>query len=264
MDDEISRYNRTRWAALVAADAVFTRPVLDLTPATAQAWVNPDGRWGDLHDQAVCCLATGGGQQGPAFALLGAQVTVVDLSPEQLAQDTRAARHYGVPLHTLVADMRDLHALPTAGFDLVWQAYALNFVPDARVVFEQVARLLRPQGYYHFHVANPFALGVQAGDWTGSGYPLRDPYRNGAQIPTSDPTWVYGTGAPDQPAIPPPREYRHTLTQLINGLTAAGFTLLALDDQIDAPADPTATPGTWAHFTAILPPWFALTARRNP
>src|SRR3954463_3176373 len=116
--DEIARYNQTRWNALAAADAVFTRPAHDLTPEKALARLDPDGRLGPLTNRKVLCLASGGGQQGPAFALLGAQVTVVDLSAAQLARDEAAAQQYGVTIATLEADMRDLGRLPQQHFDL--------------------------------------------------------------------------------------------------------------------------------------------------
>ena len=40
-----------------------------------------------LNGLKVLCLASGGGQQAPIFAVLGAEVTLIDASPKQLAQD---------------------------------------------------------------------------------------------------------------------------------------------------------------------------------
>jgi 2-polyprenyl-3-methyl-5-hydroxy-6-metoxy-1,4-benzoquinol methylase len=53
---------------------------LQLDTASARACIDPDGWLGALDGLRVLCLASGGGQQSAAFALLGAQVTVVDLS----------------------------------------------------------------------------------------------------------------------------------------------------------------------------------------
>src|SRR3712207_7981831 len=47
--------------------------------------------------------------------------------------------HYHVAIEAVQGDMRDLSRF-AAAFDLVWQPYSLNFVPDARAVFGQVAR----------------------------------------------------------------------------------------------------------------------------
>src|SRR5438876_2531692 len=107
--DEIARYNIDRWEALVRARAVFTRPRLDLTPESARELADPDGGGlGAIAGKQVLCLAGGGGQQSAAFALLGAQVTVLDLSPAQLERDREAAAHYQLTIKIEQGDMRDL------------------------------------------------------------------------------------------------------------------------------------------------------------
>ncbi len=249
--DEIARYNITRWQALVRANALFTRPYLDLDAASARAKIDPEGRLGEIQGKAVLCLAGGGGQQSAAFALLGARVTVVDLSEEQLQKDRQAAAHYQVNIQTIQGDMRDLSALSAAAFDIVWQPYSLNFVPDVRGVFGQVARVLRRNGIYRFNCANPFVSGLTERDWNGAGYSLKEPYRDGAQVTYPDSAWVYASGE----SIPQPREYRHTLSTLINGLVGQGFVIQHLSDSADFSSDPSAAPGTWEHFTSIAPPW---------
>ena len=249
--DEIARYNVTRWRALAQANALFTRPYLHLDAAFAHAKIDTEGRLGEIQGKAVLCLAGGGGQQSAAFALLGAVVTVVDLSEEQLQKDRQAAAHYQVNIQTLQGDMRDLSALHAATFDIVWQPYSINFVPDARHVFSQVARVLRYDGVYRFNCANPFVSGLTERDWNGEGYSLKLSYREGAEITYPDSSWVYESGE----AIPKPREYRHTLSTLINGLVEQGFVIRHVSDSTDFSSDPNATPGTWEHFTSIAPPW---------
>ena len=81
--DKVAQYNIARWNALVRANALFTRPYLNLDQETALARVDPEGRLGALPGKEVLCLAGGGGQQSAAFALLGANVTVFDLSEGQ-------------------------------------------------------------------------------------------------------------------------------------------------------------------------------------
>jgi 2-polyprenyl-3-methyl-5-hydroxy-6-metoxy-1,4-benzoquinol methylase len=82
--DEIAHYNIERWKALTQTNALFTRPYLNLDADAARQKLDPDGHLGEITGKAVLCLAGGGGQQSAAFALLGATVTVVDLSEEQL------------------------------------------------------------------------------------------------------------------------------------------------------------------------------------
>lgn len=262
--DDVARYNMARWRALAAADAPFTRPAWDLDPASARAIVDPEGLLGELDGRNVLCLAGGGGRQSVAFAPLGARVTVVDLSEAQLARDREAAAHYGVAVEAARADMRDLSRLDAGAFDIVHQPYSLNFVPEARPVFREVARVLRPGGRYYLHCANPFFSGIGTRDWNGEGYSLRRPYIAGAEITYADESWVYDRDRQRDAPIPAPREYRHTLGALINGLVERGFVLLRISEFKDLHPDPDATPGSWRHLTAIAPPWLAFWSIYRP
>jgi hypothetical protein len=142
----------------------------------------------------------------------------------------------------------------------LWHPYSLNFVPDAHAVFRQVARVIRPAGLYQFNCANPFSAGLTEADWNGAGYVLRHRYQDGAEVSYPDPDWVHDSGA----AVPPPREYRHTLNTLLNGLLDAGFALVHFSDTADYYPDPDAAPGTTEHLTAYAPPWLAFWSTLRP
>lgn len=261
--DEIARYNKERWRALVNAHALFTRPALNLDATSAREKVDPEGRLGSVADKEVLCLAGGGGQQSVAFAILGAKVTVFDLSVEQLRRDEEAAAYYGVNVRTLQGDMRDLSCFERAAFDIVYHAYSLGFVPDARAVFEQVARVIRPGGLYYFNCANPFYLGLGGKDWNGEGYTLRHPYVEGEEVTYEDQGWVYDRSQ-SEAEIPPTREYRHTLSTLVRGLVEQGFVVLHISDYSDLDPDPEAEPGTWEHFISVAPPWLSFWTSYQP
>lgn len=261
--DEVAQYNRARWEALVQADALFTRPYLDLTPETARGRLDPTGRLPEVAGWRVLCLAGGGGQQSAAFGLLGAEVTVLDLSTGQLERDQIAARHYRLSIQTEAGDMRDLSRFATESFDLVWHAYSLNFIPDARVVFQEVARVLRVGGQYRFSCANPFFAGLTENDWREDGYRLHRTYQDGDAMSYPDQPWVYPHDQESAPPIRPPREYRHGLGTLVNGLIANGLAIEWLSELVDIHPDPTATPGTWDHFVSVAPPWLAFWTRKQ-
>jgi len=251
--DEIAQYHIKRWKALAEANALFTRPFFDLTAAEAPGRLDPEGRLGDLAGKNVLCLAGGGGRQSAMFALLGARVTVLDLSQEQLQRDREVASHYSLSIETVRGDMRDLSCLPEAAFDIVWHPYSINFIPDVQVVFRQVARILRRDGLYNLTCTNPFASGMTEQDWNGEGYVLRCPYLQGAEVTYADPDWVYAREESTKP-VPGPREYRHTLSILMNGLIEQGFVIQHVSDSTDINADLSAEPGTWDHFVAYLCP----------
>ena len=195
--------------------------------------------------------------------MLNANVTVFDLSEAQLSRDREAAARFNVEIEIVQGDMRDLSHFEAAAFDIVYHSYSLGFVPDARVVFQQVARVLRPGGLYTFMCANPFFLGMQEKDWNGEGYTIRHPYVAGAEITYEDQEWVYNRSEAGR-SIPPPREFRHTLSALVRGLVEQGFIIQHVSDYSNFNPDPRAEPGTWNHFVSIAPPWLSFWTRYRP
>jgi SAM-dependent methyltransferase len=259
--DEIARYNKERWEELAQAHIPYSRPFLDLNPQSARQVVDREGIMGDVDGKDVLCLAGGGGQQSVAFALLGANVTVLDLTETQLQRDRQAAAHYGVSIQTVQGDMRDLTRFGRARFDVVWHAHSINFVPHARVVFRQVAHVLRPGGLYRLECTNPLVAGLDERDWNGTGYPLTRPYVDGAEI-LGDPYWEFHDEDGTSKRIKGPREFRHTLSTLLNGLIELGFVVLGTWEE--ASGDPGAEPGTWEHLKSIAPPWLTFWAAYRP
>ncbi len=106
--------------------------------------------------------------------------------------------------------------LPAAHYDVVDQPYALNLLPEVRVVFQQVARVMKPVGFYRLRCANPFAAGITERAWKGEGYTLPETYEQGRRYTYPDQAWGYDRD--DSKAIPPPQEFQHTLSTLINRL----------------------------------------------
>jgi ubiquinone/menaquinone biosynthesis C-methylase UbiE len=259
--DDVAKYNVERWRALVEADALYTRPNLNLDAQSAREWVDAEGRLGDVSGREVLCLASGGGSQSVAFALLGARVTVLDLSEAQLARDAEAAAHYGFRVEMVQGDIRDLSRFAPDSFDIVFHAYSLNFVPDARKVFREVARVVRPKGIYKFNCANPFLAGMGTKDWNGEGYLLRLPYVDGAEVIYEDEEWVYKPEAARE-IIEGPKEFRQTFRTLMNGLAENGFVIFAASEETEH--EPDAEPGSWDHFKSVAPPWLTFWTTYRP
>ncbi len=132
--DDVARYNKERWEELARANVVFSRPYLGLDVSSAREVVDPHAMLSEIQGMEVLCLASGGGQQSVALAMLGAEVTVLDLSETQLERDRDAARNYGVHVTAVQGDMRDLSRFGDGVFDVVYQAYSINFVPSVRPV----------------------------------------------------------------------------------------------------------------------------------
>ena len=199
----------------------------------------------EMEGKDVLCLASGGGQQSAVFGLLGAQVTVLDLTQGQLEGDEKAAAHYGYAVTTVQGDMRDLSAFGPESFDLVWQAPSICYVPDVREVYREVARVLKPRGLYRVEFTNP-ALQCVNEEWDGVGYRIVKPYAEKTQ-PRE------GGGL----------EFRHYLSDIFNGLPAVGLSLQQVEeDPSFLRQDPNARPGSWEHLRTYLV-GFAVVARKE-
>ena len=258
--DELTRGNADAWDALAEARVAYARPMLDLDAARARAYLDPYGVMADPRGRNVLCLASGGGQQSAAFGLLGAHVTVLAFSRVQLERDREAARHYGLQPRLEQGDMRDLGRFTDHAFDLVYHAHSLNFIPDRGRVFDEVRRVLRRGGQYRLSYTNPFVHGMLDAAWHGAGYDVREPYVDGEEIRYPDPAWDVDNGEGGSIKVKGPREWRHALGGVINGLLERDFTLLGLWEDSDG-ADAGAEPGSWRHFNAFFPPWLVLWLR---
>ncbi|MEM9516758.1 MAG: class I SAM-dependent methyltransferase [Actinomycetota bacterium] len=256
--DDIGAFNRRRWDELVAAGCEYTRPWLHLDPAAARTRVDPEHQLADLVGSSVLCLAAGGGQQSVAFGLLGCEVTVLDASESQLEHDRTTAERYGLMPRLVHGDMRDLSMLADGSIDVVWQAHSLNFVPDPRPVFEEVARVLRSGGQYRLQFTNPFIHGT----WdrrSGGHYLLAGPYVDGEVKRTSP--WRVDDGAGAVTMVEGPREFKHTLSTVLNGVTAVGLEITGFWE--DTVGDTDAEAGSWPHFKRHCAPWLTVWSRRS-
>ena len=71
------------------------RRIRQAAPATLQGSSNVDAAMmASVRDMDVLRLAEGGDEQSAVFSLMGAQVTVLDLTPRPLKADEIAAAHY--------------------------------------------------------------------------------------------------------------------------------------------------------------------------
>ena len=251
MLDELAQFNKERWEALAAAGLEYSRPWLDLDKAIARQRIDPLGLLGDVTGKRVLCLGSGGGQQSAAFALLGAEVTVLDLTDNQLAGDQVAAAHYGLTVRTQQGDMRDLSRFADHAFDLVYHGYSINFIPDPTVVFQQVARILQPGGPYFLQWHNPFTQGIDETTWDGHGYRISRPYQDEEILAEfySEPNWTVADASGNTQLVQGPREFRHTLSTIINGLAQHGFQIIRCQELTTQ--EPNPTPGSWEHCKLV-------------
>jgi hypothetical protein len=86
---------------------------------------------------------------------------------------------------------------------------------------------------------------------------------DGEQLTYTDEDWVFRHSS-IKPKIDGPREYRHTLSTLINGLIDNKLLLLKVKEWGIEDMDFDAEPGTWSHLTSVIPPWIRFWACSQP
>ena len=270
--DKTTRQNEITWDKLVKLGVLCSQPNLKLTPKQAKEELNKDGIFGDLKGRDVLCLSSGGGQQGLGFALLGAKATVVDFSSEQLKKDEAVATKFSLPIKTVKTDMRDLSMFKNAEFDIVYQPYSINYIPETEKLFKEVSRVIKPSGMYYLMFHNPFVHGswkngCWSGEWKknelwkGKGYPLWQEYKEGLPIETVDMTWDFTGSEGNQVKIKSPQEFKHTLSNILNGLIKNSFEIIKFEEYKDG--DINEKPGTWEHYVSITSPWLFLWAKKK-
>lgn len=106
----------------------------------------PHEWFGSLKGKRVLGLASGGGQQMPIFAALGAVCTVLDYSEKQLESERMVAAREGYDIEILRADMSKPLPFPDESFDLIFHPVSNVYVEEVKPIFRECYRILKPGG----------------------------------------------------------------------------------------------------------------------
>ena len=106
----------------------------------------PHGWFGELRGKRVLGLASGGGQQMPIFAALGAVCTVLDYSERQLASERLVAEREGYGIEILRGDMTQPLPFADGSFDLIFHPVSNCYVEEVEPIWRECFRVLRPGG----------------------------------------------------------------------------------------------------------------------
>ena len=106
----------------------------------------PHEWFGSLAGKKVLGLASGGGQQIPVFAALGAECTVLDYSEKQLKSERMVAEREGYPVSLVRADMTKPLPFADESFDLIFHPVSNCYVEEVRPIFRECFRVLKPGG----------------------------------------------------------------------------------------------------------------------
>lgn len=156
--------NESAWDKQALAQNQWSQPVnsKEVQKAKEGQWeilLTPtplDKVWlGDIKNKKILCLASAGGQQAPILAAAGADVTVFDLSREQLNQDDFVAKRDHLSLTTVQGDMTDLGRFSNESFDIIFHPISNHYVADVNPVWRECYRVLKKGGILLASFFNP-------------------------------------------------------------------------------------------------------------
>ena len=106
----------------------------------------PHHWFGELKGKKVLGLASGGGQQMPIFAALGAECTVLDYSQKQLDSEAMVAQREGYSIRIIRADMTKPLPFGDKEFDLIFHPVSNCYIERVEPVFAECFRVLKSGG----------------------------------------------------------------------------------------------------------------------
>jgi SAM-dependent methyltransferase len=231
--------NRAHWDALAAVHgAGVPGGHYDLDAVVAGRGLNEaeqaavDAAVGSVAGLDVLHLQCHVGIDSIALARAGARVTGVDLSPASLAAAGALAQRCGVKLELVEAEATALPPSLRGRFDLVYATVGvICWIEDIDAWMRSAASALRPGGTLVLIDAHPVYQMALTFDPLDVDFPYAfdGPHEFENQGSYADPSADVAT-----------KEivYAHSLGEIVNAAIAAGLRIDALDEHLDADADP--------------------------
>ena len=111
----------------------------------------------DIAGRDVCVLGSGDNLAVFALSGLGAKVTSVDISQEQLKVAENRAVELGLPVVFIPSDVSDLSQLENESFDLIYTGgHVAVWVSDLHQYYAEAIRILRSGGLFIVNEYHPF------------------------------------------------------------------------------------------------------------
>jgi len=219
-------------------------PELVLSPKELEYLANVRGK-------RVAVLGSGDNQVVFALAGLGAAVTSVDISQNQLDVAERRARELDLSVSFLRADVTDLSLIDNSTFDIVYTGgHVAVWVSDLDLYYAGAGRILRPNGLFMIAEYHPFRRIWRESDdrlTVASSYLKRGPFEYDVSEDILYP----------KPGELKSYEFHWTISDYINAVLKAGCSLLEMDEFGN---DVSAWEGAPLHG---LPEYFLIVAQRR-
>ncbi len=168
----------------------------------------------DLKNLKVLGLASGGGQQMPIFASLGALVSVLDLSTKQLETELEIAKRENYKINIYQNDMTEPLPFQDETFDIIFHPVSNCYIENVRPLFKECFRVLKNNGILLCGLDN------------GINYITFDEITIENKLPFNplEDKALYDRMMLEDNGI----QFSHTLEEQIGGQLEAGFTLVSI------------------------------------
>ena len=133
------------WALATPLDRIPVREAFEAPTAVENRAVL--GLMGDLQGKRLLDVGAGLGESSVYFALKGASVTAVDLSPGMVERAVALARVHGVEIEGVAQSGENLD-VPAGFYDIAYVANTLHHAAEKELLFGQIRRALKPGGRF--------------------------------------------------------------------------------------------------------------------
>ncbi len=134
-----------QWASSTRIEDVLVRECFEAPTAMENEFILR--RMGSLEGKRLLDIGAGLGESSVYFALKGARVTTVDVSPGMVETALALGKKYGVELEGIVAGAENL-GVPAGSYDFIYIANTIHHVQDRASLFEGMRRALKPGGRF--------------------------------------------------------------------------------------------------------------------
>lgn len=171
-------------------------------------------------------LASGGGQQMPIFSILGADCTIMDITPSQLESEKIVAEREGYEINIVKADMTKTFPFEDASFDLIFHPVSNCYIEDVHHVWRECFRVLRPGGVLLSGLGNELSYLIEDNETAEYEMPLQvsvklpwNPLKNPEHMPK----------CPEEDSL----QFSHGFEEQIGGQLKAGFVITDAYEDFD-------------------------------
>ncbi len=177
---------------------------------------------GDIAGKEYVELGCGGAQNSIVLAKLGANVTAVDLSSNQLSHAAHTCERLGISVNLLQANIQSLNYFSDNKFDGIISVFALEFIEDIDNFFSESNRILKKNGVLIISTTHPLG----AFEW--------DPVTKKLLVADyfNPPVEIWSEQGQTNPGV----TYFRTIEELFSKISENGFTVKKLMEP--KPLDP--------------------------